>query len=122
MPVRHSPAPPDATTPDTETLKRPTKDKQKANRVDKLPPPIGAESGSPTLQFASPAPDNPPESSSTPVSSAPKSPKGPKSKVQSPTSGVQVQLEETLDVEGPSLDLISNTSQGGIISVEGVDF
>jgi len=130
MPVRHSPDPPNATTLDTETLKRPTKSRQKANKDNKLSHPSEAEPESPTPQNAAPASDNLPQIPSTPVSAASQATslegESPKAKVQrrkskgeSPKSEAAVEspLEETLDFGPSTLD-----PSAGPINVGGVDF
>src|SRR5437868_3160080 len=67
MPVRHSPAPAEATTPDPETLKRPTRKRKIEEEGRRLQHPPGAEPGSPILQKASKAPthDDTPDTPST---------------------------------------------------------
>lgn len=110
MPASHSPAPPDATTPDTETLKRPTKSKQqRAKRVEELQRLSEAEPGSPTLKNASPATDNPPETFSTPATPPPKL-------AADAVSDPAPSLPQGAKQSNP------NDNQGGIIRVDGIDF
>lgn len=110
MPVRHSSAPPDATTPDTETLKRPIKSKKKAIEGKKLPLVSEAEQGSLTPQNALAAPDNLPETLSTPVAPTSESPD---------TTAQEKILSQSHDTGQAGSD---DKSQGGVITVDGIDF